>query len=124
MLRGGIEKKLRDFVAVAERCWTTYFPGWWDACNLAFTRPRAARADRRAGPSRRRAGRALPEDHTALCLRDGRRFDVTTCARWWKAAARKTLGVYGEDFYKDSLPDREPRFGDGRAYFLAAKVSQ
>ena len=65
-----------------------------------------------------------PQDSNALVLLDGRRFRISELCELSADLGAQTLGSYERDFYAGMPCLTRNEYGQGQAYYLAAKVEQ
>lgn len=124
MFREGIEKKLRAFVEKGGTLVMTYFSGVVDAFDLANLGPTPFDLTDVLGLSATDLDGLFPEDCNHLVFKDGRSFEIRELCEILKIGTARTVGVYGNDFYKDTPCLTVNDYGAGQAWYLAAKVEQ
>lgn len=124
MLRGGFEQKLRDYVAQGGTLLTTYFSGVVDEHDLAFLGGTPHGLTDVLGVRGTELDALYPQDHNALGMADGRQFAIGELCEIPELRGAQVLGTYASDFYAGLPCLTVNRFGEGRGYYLAAKVEQ
>lgn len=124
MLRNGFEDKLRAYVAQGGTLVMTYFSGVVDEHDLAFMGPAPHGLTDVLGLRAAELDALYPQDRNTLMLADGRQYTITELCELPENCTAQVLGAYGEDFYAGRPCLTVNAFGQGRAYYLAAKVEQ
>lgn len=124
MLRNGFEEKLRAYVAQGGVLVTTYFSGVVDEHDLAFLGPAPHGLTDVLGLRAAELDALCPQERNALVLPDGRRYAITDLCELPADCTAQPLAVYGEDFYAGQPCLTVNPYGQGHAYYLAAKVEQ
>lgn len=124
MFRNDFAEKLRAYVANGGTLLITYFSGVVDDTNLAYLGGtphglmdvlgiRAAELD------------SLHSGQTnSLEMADGRSFKVVDLCELPVNEGAEVLGTYGSDFYAGQPCFTRHTFGEGKGYYLAAKLEQ
>lgn len=124
MFRDGFEEKLRAFVEQGGTLLVTYFSGVVNEANLAFLGGAPHRLTDVLGVRATELDAIYPHDKNALVMKDGRRFAIHDLCEIPEALGAETLGEYADDFYAGLPCLSRHAFGQGQAYYLAAKVEQ
>ena len=124
MLRGGFENKLRAYVQAGGTLLMTYFSGVVDEHDLAFLGGVPHGLMDVLGVRSAEFEALYPQDQNALVMKDGRRFPIHELAEIPEPLGAEPLGVYESDFYAGLPCLTRNAFGQGQAYYLAAKLEQ
>ena len=124
MFREGFEEKLRAFVENGGTLLMTYYSGVVDGDDLAFLGGRPYGLMDVLGIRATEFEALFPNDVQSLEMKDGRSFKVTELCEIPENLGAEPLGVYGHDFYAGLPCLARNAFGQGQAYYLAAKVEQ
>ena len=124
MFREGFGEKLRAYVENGGTLLTTYHSGIVDGDDLAYLNGVPHALTDVLGMRQAELDALYPADAQSLVMRDGRTFRVTELCAVPEHLGAETLGTYGHDFYAGLPCLTRNAFGQGRAYYLAAKVEQ
>lgn len=124
MFRNDFATKLRSFVAQGGTLLTTYFSGVVDDTSLAFLNGVPHDLTDVLGLRAAELDSLYADEHNTLEMADGRSFRVTEVCELPENTDAEVLGVYGSDFYAGLPCLTRHAFGEGRAYYLAAKLEQ
>ena len=124
MFRGGFEEKLRSYVQAGGTLLMTYFSGVVDEHDLAFLGGAPHGMTDVLGVRSAEFEALYPQDQNALVMKDGRRFPIHELAEIPEPLGAEPLGVYESDFYAGLPCLTRHAFGQGQAYYLAAKLEQ
>ena len=124
MFRGGFEDKLRAYVQAGGTLLMTYFSGVVDEHDLAFLGGVPHGLMDVLGVRSAEFEALYPQDQNALVMKDGRRFPIHELAEIPESLGAEPLGVYDSDFYAGLPCLTRHTFGQGQAYYLAAKLEQ
>ena len=124
MMNEAFTQKLRDYVAHGGTVLVTYFSGVVDEHGLAWLGGAPHNLLDVLGVRGTELDALFPEDEQALVMADGRCFKVSELCEIPEMHGAATLGTYGEDFYAGMACLTKNAFGQGQAYYLAAKVEQ
>ena len=124
MLRGGFENKLRAYVQTGGTLLMTYFSGVVDEHDLAFLGGAPHGLMDVLGVRSAEFEALYPQDQNALVMKDGHRFPIHELAEIPEPLGAEPLGVYESDFYAGLPCLTRNAFGQGQAYYLAAKLEQ
>lgn len=124
MFRNDFDRKLRDYVAQGGTLLTTYFSGVVDDTDLAWLGGVPHGLIDVLGVRASELDSLHPGESNELVLNDGRRFPVTELCELPADEGAETLGVYGSDFYAGLPCFTRHAYGEGQAYYLAAKLCQ
>ena len=124
MLKESFVQKLRAFVEKGGTLLMTWFSGVVDENGLAWLGGAPHGLVDVLGVRATELDALFPDDVQALVMNDGRRFAIRELCEIPERHGAETLGVYAEDFYGGMPCLTKNRFGDGAAYYLAAKTEQ
>ena len=124
MFRNGIEEKLRCFVEAGGMLLMTYFSGLVDERDLAFLGGTPHGLMDVFGLQNTDLDALYPQDKQSLKLQDGRQFAIHELCALSDRVTAEVLGVYSGDCYAGRPCLTRNAFGQGKAYYLAAKVEQ
>ena len=102
----------------------TYFSGVVDEHDLAFLGGAPHGLIDVLGVRSAEFEALYPQDQNALVMKDGRRFPIHELAEIPEPLGAEPLGVYESDFYAGLPCLTRNAFGQGQAYYLAAKLEQ
>ena len=124
MLKESFAQKLRAFVEKGGTLLMTWFSGVVDESGLAWLGGAPHGLVDVLGVRATELDALFPDDVQALVMNDGRRFAIRELCEIPEMHGAETLGVYAEDFYGGMPCLTKNRFGNGTAYYLAAKTEQ
>ena len=124
MLKEGFAQKLRAFVENGGTLVMTYFSGVVDETGNAWLGGAPHNLIDVLGVRATELDAIFPQDVQALITNDGRRYAITELCEIPEMHGAQALGVYAEDFYGGMPCLTKHAFGQGTAYYLAAKVEQ
>ena len=124
MFRNGFEDKLRAFVEGGGTLLTTYFSGVVDDTDLAFLGGAPHGLTDVLGLRASELDSLYPDEANELVLQDGRRFRVTELCELPINESAEVVGAYAADFYAGFPCLTRHAFGQGEAWYLAAKPDQ
>ena len=124
MFREGFEQKLRAFVEKGGTLLLTCYSGVVDGDDLAFLGGRPGGLTDVLGLRATEVDAIYPHDEQYLRLRDGRTFRIHDLCELSASEGAEALGEYTHDFYAGMPCLTRHRFGQGEAWYLAAKVEQ
>ena len=123
MMKESFSEKLRAFVAGGGTLLLTYFSGVVDETGNAWLGGAPHNLVDVIGVRATELDALFPEDQQALLL-GGQAYKVTELCEIPEMHGAETLGTYAEDFYGGMACLTKHAFGQGQAYYLAAKVEQ
>ena len=123
MMKESFSEKLRAFVAGGGTLLLTYFSGVVDETGNAWLGGAPHNLVDVIGVRATELDALFPEDQQALLL-GGKAYKVTELCEIPEMHGAMPLGEYAEDFYGGMPCLTKNRFGQGQAYYLAAKVEQ
>ena len=123
MMKESFSEKLRAFVAGGGTLLLTYFSGVVDETGNAWLGGAPHNLIDVIGVRATELDAIFPEDQQALLL-NGKAYKVTELCEIPEMHGAMPLGEYAEDFYGGMPCLTKNRFGQGQAYYLAAKVEQ
>lgn len=124
MFRGGIQEKLRTFVEQGGTLITTYFTGVVNEHYLAHLGPTPNGLTDVVGLRATDLDSLCPGQSNELVLADGRRFPITELCEIPADCTAKVVGAYGDDFYAGEPCLTVNQFGQGKAWYLCAKLDK
>ena len=124
MIRDGFDAKLREYVKNGGHLLMTYFSGVVDDSDLAWLGGAPHGLTEVLGIRGTELDALHPQDVNALVLKDGRRFAIHELCEIPEDLGAETLGSYERDFYAGLPCLTRNTYGEGEAYYLAAKVEQ
>ena len=124
MIRDGFDAKLREYVKNGGHLLMTYFSGVVDDTDLAWLGGAPHGLTEVLGVRGTELDALHPQDVNALVLKDGRRFAIHELCEIPEDLGAETLGSYERDFYAGLPCLTRNAYGEGEAYYLAAKVEQ
>ena len=124
MTRNGIESKLRAFVENGGTLVTTYFSGVVDGNDLAHLGNVPHDLTDVLGLRATELDSLWPDEHNAMQLPDGRSWPVGELCQLIAAEGAEVRATYASDFYAGRPCLTRNAFGQGEAWYLAAKLEQ
>ncbi len=124
MLKESFAQKLRAYVENGGTLLMTWFSGVVDESGNAWLGGAPHGLVDVLGVRATELDALFPEDKQALVMNDGRRFAITELCEIPEMHGAEALGVYAEDFYGGMPCLTKNAFGQGTAYYLAAKAEQ
>ena len=124
MIRDGFDAKLREYVKKGGHLLMTYFSGVVDDTDLAWLGGAPHGLTEVLGVRGTELDALHPQDVNTLVLKDGRRFAIHELCEIPENLGAETLGSYERDFYAGLPCLTRNCYGEGEAYYLAAKVEQ
>ncbi len=124
MTRGGIEEKLRAYVAAGGCLLMTYFSGVVDERFLAHLGDTPHGLTDVLGLRAPELDSLYPGESNTLFLGDARQYKATELCQIVIPEGAEVLATYGEDFYAGTPAFTVHEFGKGKAYYLACKLEQ
>lgn len=124
MTRGGIEEKLRAYVASGGCLLMTYFSGVVDERFLAHLGDTPHGLTDVLGLRAPELDSLYPGESNTLFLGDARQYKVTELCQIVIPEGAQVLATYGEDFYAGTPAFTAHEYGKGKAYYLACKLEQ
>lgn len=124
MLQPTAASNLLDFVKRGGQLLATYFTGYVDADQLCFLGgfPGDGLWDL-FGVVSEEIDTYYPTDRNGVRLKDGTVWEVRDYAEILRVKDAQVLGVYMGEFYKDSPALTCKSYGQGKAYYSAARIS-
>ncbi len=124
MTRGGIEEKLRAYVAAGGCLLMTYFSGVVDERFLAHLGDTPHGLTDVLGLRAPELDSLYPGESNTLFLSDARQYKATELCQIVIPEGAEVLATYGEDFYAGTPAFTVHEYGKGKAYYLACKLEQ
>jgi len=124
MTRGGIEEKLRAYVASGGCLLMTYFSGVVDERFLAHLGDTPHGLTDVLGLRAPELDSLYPGESNTVFLGDARQYKVTELCQIVIPEGAEVLATYGEDFYAGTPAFTVHEYGKGKAYYLACKMEQ
>lgn len=124
LMKEGFEQKLRAYVEAGGTLLMTYFSGVVDDSGLAYLGGAPHGLTDVLGLRATELDALFPGDTQTMVYPDGRTFAIHELCEIPETAGAETLAAYGEDFYAGLPVLSRHHFGQGQAYYLAAKVEQ
>ncbi len=124
MFRNGIEEKLRRFVAEGGTLLMTYFSGIVDEHDLAFLGGTPHGLMDVVGLQSTELDALYPQDQQGMRMPDGRRFGISELCGLSDRVTAEIIAPYTDDYYAGQPCLTRNAYGEGQAYYLAAKVEQ
>lgn len=124
MTRGGIEEKLRAYVAAGGCLLMTYFSGVVDERFLAHLGDTPHGLTDVLGLRAPELDSLYPGESNTLFLGDARQYKATELCQIVIPEGAEVLATYGEDFYAGTPAFTVHEYGKGKAYYLACKLEQ
>ena len=126
MQRGGIDRKLRDFVAGGGTLVATYFSGLADEDNLAFLSDTPHGLTEVLGVRTEEIDALYDSEENRLVTRDGQSFSLTELCEIISPVSGdvEVLATYGSDWYQGLPCLTRHLYGEGQAFCLAAQAEQ
>ena len=127
MLRGGIEKKLAEFVRRGGVLISTYFTGLVDETDLCFLGETPALGLSEVfGIVTEELDALYDHQSNSIVMKNNYlglsgEYAAKKFCEVIRTNGAEVLGVYGRDYYKDKPAMTLNRFGKGRAYYLATQ---
>ncbi len=124
MLQPKTAENLKSFVARGGKLLGTYFTGYVDSEQLCYLGgfPGDGLKDL-FGIISEEIDTFYPTDRNAIVMNDGTEMEVVDCAEILRVQDAEVLGVYKDDFYKDTAALTCKNHGTGKAYYIAARTS-
>ncbi|MCD8380747.1 MAG: beta-galactosidase [Lachnospiraceae bacterium] len=124
LLQPGTAQNLKDFVARGGQLLATYFTGYVDDNQLCYLGgfPGDGLAEL-FGVESEEIDTLYPSDHNSMVFEDGTAWDVKDYAEVLNLKGADVLAVYESDYYQGKPALTRHNYGDGRAYYIAARVS-
>lgn len=123
MMRNGIENKLRAFVENGGTLVMTYFSGMVDAHNLAFPGDAPHGLTDVLGLRVTDLDALYPEQKNMM-ITEKARYEIRELCEIVELEGAEKIGKYQDDFYRYAPCLTRHTFGQGTAWYLAAKVEQ
>ncbi|MDR0554720.1 MAG: beta-galactosidase [Treponema sp.] len=123
MLRPGVAESLGAFVKQGGTFAATYATGYVNESDLCFLGGFPGPLKEVLGIWCEEIDALYPEDRNAIQW-NGARYEVRDLCELIHTRGAETLGVYGGDFYAGRPALTRNRYGEGRAYFIAARTDQ
>lgn len=125
MLKDGIEDKLAAFVQSGGILMGTYASGYVDEnqlCNLGGFPGSVLKEV--YGIVSEEIDTLYPSDENAVIFADGTRGIVKDYAELLRVGTAEVIGTYESDFYAGMAAVTRNKYGDGQAYYVAARIDE
>ena len=125
LLKDGIEDKLAAFVKDGGILMGTYASGYVDENQLCYLGgfPGGVLKDV-YGIISEEIDTLYPSDENAVIFVDGTRGIVKDYAELLRVGTAEVIGTYESDFYAGMAAVTRNKYGDGRAYYVAARIDE
>ena len=126
MLKPGVADRLREYVKNGGQLLATYVTGYVDENQLCYLGgfPGDGLQDL-FGIISEEVDTLYPSDRNTVCLWDGSQSEVKDYAEILRLKEDvSVLGRYQEDFYQNTAAVTERQEGNGKAYYLAARIDE
>lgn len=120
--RDGIADKLRRFVSSGGTLVGTYWSGLVDENDLCFEGPTPGEGLTKVYGLRSEEIDGLRDEDSNHMFWNGKLYELRELCELVHIGSAKTLAVYSNDFYAGKAALTVNHFGEGRAYFLAARA--
>jgi beta-galactosidase len=123
MLKDNIAAKLKDFTMRGGQLLATYLTGYVDENQLCFLGGFPGNGlSELFGVISEEIDTLYPSDRNGIHLADGSLAEVRDYAEILRVADAEILGTYASDFYAGSPALTVKKYGNGSAYYLAARM--
>ena len=123
MLKPGTANRLKSFVASGGQLFATYLTGYVDENLLCFLGgfPGDGLVEL-FGITSEEIDTLYPSDKNWITYEDGKCLEFHDYAEILRIGDAAVLGIYREDFYKDTAAITCKNFGKGKAYYVGARI--
>lgn len=123
LIRDGLAERLTAFVQNGGQLLATYLTGYVDQNTLCFLGGFPGNGLSKVfGIVSEEIDTLFPSDRNVVLFSDNRKGIVCDYAEVLRVSTAETLGIYTEDYYRGTAAVTQNRFGEGYAYYIAARL--
>lgn len=123
LIRDGLAERLTAFVQNGGQLLATYLTGYVNQNTLCFLGGFPGNGLSKVfGIVSEEIDTLFPSDRNVVLFSDNRTGSVCDYAEVIRVSTAETLGVYTEDYYRGTAAVTQNHFGEGYAYYIAARL--